>query len=262
MILTNSADGKGSDSFSAALLDALKQMAGQGNLIQQTVDQQTGAILGVGNAKAAGKQTRAAQPPPAVQQQAQQTSQSSSAAGAASGGTGTASTGTSSSGSAQQPATQNVPASPASFTITGSEPGNPVQTGFNNTQTGAPLVQYTGSLNFNIPSGFHIVDGQVSIGGTSGNGDPAQMVKSFNEAVTLINQGNTCSMVVGSFGGTFANIQNNQLTYQTVPGQTLIAACITIAPIGMDNAPVTYQGAAELKMPVGVSISMNKAPTQ
>lgn len=256
LILTNSADGKGSDSFSSALVDALEQMAGQGNLIQETVNQQTAAILAVGNA--AARQPRAAPAPPAIRQQAQQTSQSSPAAGAASGGTETASSG----GTVQQLGTQKAPASPSSFTITGSGPGNPVQTGFNDTRTGAPLVQYTGSLNFNIPSGFHIVSGEVSIGGTSGNGDPAQMVKSFNEAVTLINQANTCSMVVGSFGGTFANIQNNQLTYQTVPGQTFIAACVTIAPIGMDNAPVTYQGAAEVKMPATVSISMNKAPSQ
>jgi hypothetical protein len=121
-------------------------------------------------------------------------------------------------------------------------------------------VQYTGWLNFNIPSGFHFVGGEVSVGGTSSNGDPTEMAQAFNQAVSQINQGHTCTLV-GSFGGTFANIQNNQLKYETVPGQTIIAACITIAPNGLDNAPLTYQGAAELKMPAGVSISLTKAPS-
>ena len=256
LVLSSSSDGTGSDTFSSSLLRVLKQMGGEGNLIQQTADEQSAAILAIGNANAA-KKVQAAQARQTAQQRAPEAAQQASPSDS---GPGSGSSGAPPAGSAQQAPTQNVPPSPASFTVTGSQPGNPVQTGFNDTQTGAPLVQYTGWLNFNIPSGFHFVGGEVSVGGTSSNGDPTEMAQAFNQAVSQINQGHTCTLV-GSFGGTFANIQNNQLKYETVPGQTIIAACITIAPNGLDNAPLTYQGAAELKMPAGVSISLTKAPS-
>lgn len=219
--------------------------------IQQTAAQQEAQMQAIGAANDAARRA-------AAQQRAQQAEQQAAMRRAAE------ESAQQSAQSAQAPApsqTQTTPPSPSSFTVTGAPAGNPTTLGYTDTRTGAQLVQYTGMLHFNIPSGFHFQSGEVSVIASSGNGDANQMTQSFNAAVTTINQGHTCR-VVGSAGSVFAHIVANNLKYEAIAGQTIVAACITIAPDGMDNAPVIYQGATELTVPASVSISMTKSPDQ
>lgn len=87
LILSNSTDGKGSDSFSESILNTLKQMAGERNLIQQTADQQTAAMMAIGNANTATRQ-----------QAAQQTNQFNTGLGANSSGAASTGAGSGASG--------------------------------------------------------------------------------------------------------------------------------------------------------------------
>lgn len=93
LVLASSSDGTGSDSFSTSLLNALKQMGGQDNLIQQTANQQSAAIMAIGNANA-NKQQQAAHTRLAAQQASTPNSGSpSTSGGATSSGTGSATSG-------------------------------------------------------------------------------------------------------------------------------------------------------------------------
>jgi len=234
-----------SDSRTNAILGALQSMPGANdpNAVLDAGNRQAAAMRSIGDANAAQQRAAVVQPQPQqstaateVQQVAQQQTSPQSAYQTTMQATATTS---------RTPAT-----GPNGFTATGGYP----RTSASQNPVYPNVVIVNGSISFNVPSGYHIRSGNLALISSTGTGDANEILQHFNSVVNAINSGDLCHTVGDN---AYAGISSSTVSYQTVGGRNVVAACLTIAPDGIPNSVgFQYGGYVEVNMPSTVTMSM------